>query len=148
MNKSKKKFAGELSSAKNNQNLFNIPILHSLPEEMLESEKEYRFIGNFIQNAAISSNNITVLEVHDTSFEKRGLYPGDFVLASRETHPEAGDLVIASIGEEQFVAIYHPQQDRIRLDRDANGHHLTIVDPLLPDFTLHGKIIHVFRKLG
>ncbi len=131
----------------NSSGYFQAPILHSLPEEMREQAQKERFIGSFIHNSFSADEEIRVLEVQDRSFVKYGVFPGDLVMASREALPDAGDLVIASIGEETFLAVYYPQKDRIRLDRDENGHRLTIIDPMLPDFHLHGKVIHIFRKI-
>ncbi|GAB4190826.1 MAG: hypothetical protein Kow00108_26190 [Calditrichia bacterium] len=131
----------------NKGQLFNAPVLHSLPEEFADSNGSQRFIGNFIQNSYSEADDIAVFEVRDDAFEKKGLFRGDIVMASSKVLPYPGDLVLASIGEEQFIAIYHPQRDRIRLDRDAGGHRLTVIDPSLPDYVLHGKIIHIFRKL-
>lgn len=127
---------------------FSAPIFHSLPAEAMEELRSNRAtIARYIQNPVTEAEDMVVVEITDRAFEELGIYAGDLVMASTRAIPAPGDLVVVTVGNERFVAIYHPGRDRIRLDRDASGQRFTIVDPMLPDVVLHGKVIHLFRKI-
>lgn len=62
-----------------------------------------------------------VLRVAGDSMIDEGIYDGDFVVVQLREHAEAGEMVVALVGEEATLKHFFPEGERVRL-QPANPH--------------------------
>jgi repressor LexA len=98
------------------------------------------FIGN--------NREVFALRVKGESMIEAGIFDGDFVFVRKQLQAQAGEVVVAMIGDEATVKQYYPEGDTIRF-QPANS----TMSPIIVrkrDFrsvNLIGVVIGVYRKL-
>jgi repressor LexA len=98
------------------------------------------FIGN--------NREVFALRVKGQSMIEAGIFDGDFVFVRKQIQAQAGEVVVAMIGDEATVKRYFPEGDTIRF-QPANS----TMSPIIVrkrDFrsvNLIGVVIGVYRKL-
>ena len=90
--------------------------------------------------------NVFALKVHGDSMKNAGIMDGDLVFARQQRAAEAGQMVIALIGEETTVKYFHPEGPFIRLQPANDDFRPIIVDANMPEFSILGRVIGVMRK--
>lgn len=76
-----------------------------------------------------------------------GIMPGDFVIVRHQDSANAGDMVVALIGDEATVKYYEPKEDRIDLVAANPAYEPIQVRPGI-DFRLLGVVRGVIRTVG
>jgi len=87
------------------------------------------------------------LKVAGDSMINAGILDGDFVIVRQQPTAEAGDIVVALLGEEATIKRYYKDEDHIRLQPEHPTMEPIIVDRQQP-FTILGKVVAVFRNLS
>jgi len=88
------------------------------------------------------------LRVQGDSMVNAGILNGDYIFVRKQASAEAGEIVVALIGDEATVKYYHPEKDYVRF-QPANDH----MAPILvraTDFRptmLLGVVVGVYRRL-
>lgn len=88
------------------------------------------------------------LRVQGDSMINAGILNGDYIFVRKQASAEAGEIVVALIGDEATVKYYHPERDYVRF-QPANDH----MAPILvraTDFRptmLLGVVVGVYRRL-
>jgi repressor LexA len=122
--------------------LFQVPVLGRVqagqPVYAAEDLMGYLNLDQF----AFPGPDVFALRVRGLSMRDAGIMEGDFVLLKKQDHAEAGDIVVAIIGEEATVK---------RLAKRGSQYYL---DPANPDFKpipvtgetqIIGKVLQVVR---
>jgi repressor LexA len=95
------------------------------------------------------ARDVFALRVQGESMIEDGIYDGDFIFVRKQLTAEAGQVVVAMIGDEATVKRYYPEGDRIRF-QPANS----AMEPIyvsrsqFRSVDLLGVVIGVYRKLG
>ncbi|MFC1585947.1 transcriptional repressor LexA [Fibrobacterota bacterium] len=90
--------------------------------------------------------NVFALKVKGESMKNAGILNGDMVFARQQLAAEAGQIVIAIIGEEATVKYFYPESGRVRLEPANESYGPIIVDKNTPDFHIAGRVIGVMRQ--
>lgn len=95
------------------------------------------------------NREVFALRVQGQSMIEDGIFDGDYVFVRKQLQANAGETVVAMIGDEATVKRYYPEGDNIRF-QPANSH----MEPIVVrkrDFrsvNLLGVVIGVYRKLS
>lgn len=111
-----------------------------LAEENIEGD-----IG--IDNSFFSGESIFALTVRGDSMKDAGIYDGDRVFVRLQHFADAGDIVVAIIGDEATVKYYYPERERIRLEPANENFGPIIVETDTPGFRIAGKVVGLIRKM-
>jgi repressor LexA len=90
--------------------------------------------------------NVFALKVQGDSMKDAGIVDGDLVFARQQRVADAGQMVIALIGEETTVKYFFPEGSYIRLQPANSSYRPIIVDADMPEFSILGRVIGVMRK--
>ncbi len=144
MKNKKNRFSSRL---KEYHNAFDIPVIDRLPDFPEQDAGNKPFIGDYVSNIPSAGNHITILQLKDDAFAKKGIYRSDFVIASSREDIADGDMVVATLGNETFAAVYFALGKKIRLERDASGKNQLVLEYSTPEFKLNGKIIQIVKNI-
>ncbi len=75
-----------------------------------------------------------------------GILEGDVIFARPQNTAEAGDIVVALLGEEATVKFFRPQNERICLEPANRYYSPIIVERGTPGFRILGRVIGLMRK--
>jgi repressor LexA len=122
--------------------LFQVPVLGrvqaGMPVYAAEDLLGYLNLDQF----AFPGPDVFALRVRGESMRDAGIMEGDFVLVRKQDHAQAGDIVVALIGEEATVK---------RLAKGANGYVLEPANPafkpisMTEEVSIIGKVQQVVR---
>jgi len=87
------------------------------------------------------------LRVEGDSMKDAGIFNGDLVLVKKQKTANAGEIVVAIIGEEATVKRYYPEQGKIRLQPENDAYEPIIIDRNSPEFQLAGKVVGLMRRM-
>ncbi len=87
------------------------------------------------------------LRVEGDSMKDAGIFNGDLVLVKKQKTANAGEIVVAIIGEEATVKRYFPEQGKIRLQPENDAYEPIIIDRNSPEFQLAGKVVGLMRRM-
>jgi repressor LexA len=87
------------------------------------------------------------LRVRGDSMTGAGIMPGDYVIVRHQESANAGDIVVALIGDEATVKYYRPQPDQIELVAANPAYEPIAVKPGI-EFRLLGTVRGVIRTVG
>ena len=91
----------------------------------------------------VGNSQSFMLVVRGESMIEAGILDGDFILVRRQNVAENGEIVVALIDDEATVKTFYKEKDYIRLQPENST-----MDPIIvPDCTILGKVIGVFRKM-
>jgi repressor LexA len=88
------------------------------------------------------------LRVQGDSMINAGILNGDYIFVRKQATAEAGEIVVALIGDEATVKYYHPEKDYVRF-QPANDHMAPILvraSDFRPTMLL-GVVVGVYRRL-
>lgn len=131
--------------AKENEKSVNIPLLGKVtagsPIEAIEMPDEFFTLPtNFIS----SKKEVFALRVMGESMINVGIYDGDIIIVERKSTANNGDTVVAMTDENEVtVKTFYKEDGYIRLQPE-NDFMLPII---LPNVTILGKVIGLYRKL-
>lgn len=85
-----------------------------------------------------------VLRVAGDSMVEEGIHDGDLVVVRRRERAEAGEMVVALVGEEATLKRYYPEGDRVRLQGAAPG----LLPILVPSGSVRvqGVVVGLMRR--
>ncbi|NUO18326.1 transcriptional repressor LexA [bacterium] len=86
------------------------------------------------------------LRVRGESMIDAGIREGDVIFARPQRTADAGDIVVALIGEEATVKYYKPVAGRILLEPANSRFKPIIVEQGTPGFHILGKVVGLMRK--
>ena len=87
------------------------------------------------------------LRVRGDSMIEAGIMAGDYVVVRHQDHANAGEIVVALVGEEATVKYYRPREDSVELV-PANPKYEPIVVAEESDFRILGTVRGVIRTIG
>ena len=87
------------------------------------------------------------LKVRGDSMIDAGILAGDYVVVRHQEHANAGDIVVALVGEEATVKYFRPREDSVELV-PANAKYQPIVVAEESDFRILGTVRGVIRTVG
>ncbi len=91
----------------------------------------------------VGNSQSFMLVVRGESMIEAGILDGDFILVRRQNIAENGEIVVALIDDEATVKTFYKEKDYIRLQPENST-----MDPIIvPDCTILGKVVGVFRKM-
>lgn len=86
-----------------------------------------------------------ILRAKGDSMDLAGIETGDYLLTEQRPDAEAGEMVVALIGDEATVKFYKPGPDfAVLLPRSSNPQHQPIV--VRQDFAIQGVVRKVFKQ--
>ena len=104
--------------------------------------------GNFaIDKSFLPDRESFFLKVVGDSMKDAGILDGDYVLARVQPTAQAGEIVVAIIGDEATVKRYFPEKNRIRLEPANSKYGPIIVEKNTPDFRIAGKVVGLLRRM-
>jgi repressor LexA len=104
--------------------------------------------GAWLGGAAKSSAaDHFALKVAGDSMINAGILNGDFVIVRQQQTAEAGDIVVALLGEEATIKRYYKGDDHVRLQPEHPTMEPIIVTKQQP-MSILGKVVAVFRNLS
>ncbi len=86
------------------------------------------------------------LRVKGKSMIDAGIHDGDVVFCRMQDDADAGEIVVALIGDEATVKYFHPERDKIVLKPANEFFGPIIVEKGAPDFRVLGKVVSLFRR--
>jgi repressor LexA len=87
------------------------------------------------------------LKVRGDSMIGAGILAGDYVIVRHQERANAGEIVVALVGEEATVKYYRPREDSVELV-PANPKYEPIVVAEESDFRILGTVRGVIRTIG
>lgn len=87
------------------------------------------------------------LKVRGDSMIEAGILAGDYVVVRHQETANAGEIVVALVGDEATVKYYHPREDSVELV-PANPKYEPIVVAEESDFRILGTVRGVIRTIG
>ncbi len=109
-----------------------------------------------VDTSFLPSGETFTLRVKGNSMKNTGIYDGDFVLVKRQKSADAGDIVVAVIGDEATVKRYFPpvkpgsdgEEGRVKLQPENEDFKPIWVDKNSPDFYIAGKVVGLMRRIS
>jgi len=87
------------------------------------------------------------LKVRGDSMVDAGILAGDYVVVRHQENANAGEIVVALVGDEATVKYYRPREDSVELV-PANSKYEPIVVAEESDFRILGTVRGVIRTIG
>ena len=104
--------------------------------------------GNIaVDTSFVPSGEVFTLRVTGDSMIGAGIFDGDYVVVRKQAVAEAGDIVVAVIGNEATVKRFYPDSDCIRLEPENETYGPIIVESDTPGFYVAGKVVGLLRKM-
>jgi len=85
------------------------------------------------------------LKVHGESMREGGILDGDYVIAAKTDKARNGDTIVALLGEEATIKIYHSDKGKIELRPQNRDFQPIQVHATGEEFRVMGKIVAVWR---
>lgn len=109
-----------------------------------------------VDTSFLPSGETFTLRVKGDSMKNAGIYDGDYVLVKRQKTADAGDIVVAVIGDEATVKRYFPpdksgageDEGKIRLQPENEDFEPIWVDRNSPEFYIAGKVVGLMRRIS
>lgn len=95
--------------------------------------------------ALFGEGDFFVLRTHGDSMIEVGIEEGDKVVVKKQNHANAGDIVVALVGNETTLKTYYPEPEkhRVRLHPENK----TMKDIIVRECYIQGVAKHVIKKL-
>ncbi|MDR0287768.1 MAG: transcriptional repressor LexA [Clostridiales bacterium] len=135
---------GRINKLYDNYGVVEIPVIGKVTAGMPilateNVERNFPVPIDFIR----SNNESFMLKVRGDSMVDAGILDGDYVLVSKQSAANNGDMVVALIGEEATVKTFYKENDHFRLQPE-NRFYQPII---LRELEILGKVTGVFRKI-
>lgn len=85
-----------------------------------------------------------ILRVVGKSMAQEGIHDGDYVIVLRREHAEAGEMVVARVGDDVTLKRFYPEGDCVRL-QPADGSPAKLLP--VADVQVQGIVVGLMRKL-
>jgi repressor LexA len=121
-----------------------VPLLGRVPAGPLDTAVE-DLEGYLPIQARRGAGELFGLRVHGESMRDAGILPGDVVVVRRQARAEAGDIVVALVGDEATVKRLRFRGKRVELKPENPAFEPVVLDPA--EVELLGKVIEVRRFL-
>jgi repressor LexA len=109
---------------------------------------EQNIEGSFLLDREfVPGEEVFSLRVQGNSMIDAGIFDGDFVLVKRQETANAGDVVVAQIGDEATVKKFFPEKRRVRLEPANPDYGPIVVERDTPGFAIAGKVIGLLRRM-
>ena len=92
-------------------------------------------------------NGLFALKVRGDSMIEAGILAGDYVVVRHQERANAGEIVVALLGDEATVKYYQPRGERIEL-APANASYQPLVVEPSTEFRIIGVVRGVIRTVG
>ncbi|MBI5059337.1 transcriptional repressor LexA [candidate division KSB1 bacterium] len=100
-----------------------------------------------VDRTVATSDDTFALRVRGDSMKDAGILEGDVIFAKPQSTANAGDIVVALIGEEATVKYFKPQGERIVLEPANRYFNPIVVERGTPGFRILGRVIGLMRKM-
>ncbi len=90
--------------------------------------------------------DVFALRVRGDSMIGAGILDGDLIFARKQSTADAGQVVVALLGEETTVKYFFPEIGRVRLEPANSAYRPIVIDDSIPDFSILGRVIGVMRR--
>ena len=91
----------------------------------------------------VGNSECFMLTVRGESMIEAGILDGDYILVRKQPNATNGEIVVALIEDEATVKTFYKEENHIRLQPENSS-----MDPILvPDCSILGKVVGVFRKM-
>ncbi len=100
-----------------------------------------------IDTSFLPAGETFTLRVEGDSMRDAGIFDGDYVLVKKQKSANAGDVVVAIIGEEATVKRYYPERGKVRLQPENESFEPIWVDKKSPEFSIAGKVVGLMRRI-
>lgn len=104
-------------------------------------ESEFALDKSFLPSGETFS-----LQVKGDSMQNAGILDGDFVLVSKQSTAQKGEIVVAIINGEATVKRYFPEGTRVRLQPENDSFQPIIIDKKSGEFRLAGRVVGLLRR--
>ena len=94
----------------------------------------------------VPSGTVFALKVQGDSMRDAGILDGDYVLARQQESAQAGEIVVAVIGEEATVKRYFRDGTNVRLMPENDAYDPIVVSRKSDSFRIAGKIVGLMRR--
>ena len=94
----------------------------------------------------VPSGTVFALKVQGDSMRDAGILDGDYVLARQQESAQAGEIVVAVIGEEATVKRYFRDGTNVRLMPENDAYEPIVVSRKSDSFRIAGKIVGLMRR--
>jgi len=95
------------------------------------------------------SREVFALRVKGDSMIEDGIHDGDFIFVRKQLTAEAGQIVVAMIGDEATVKRYYPEVDRIRFQpANSNMEPIYVHRSSFRSVDILGVVVGVYRKVS
>jgi repressor LexA len=99
-----------------------------------------------LDKSFLPSGETFSLQVKGDSMQNAGILDGDFVLVSKQSTAQKGEIVVAIINGEATVKRYFPEGNRVRLQPENDSFRPIIVDKKSGEFRLAGRVVGLLRR--
>ncbi len=100
-----------------------------------------------VDKSFVPSGDLFTLRVKGESMKNAGIFDGDFVLVRKQSSANAGEIVVAVIGDEATVKRFYPEKKHIRLQPENEAFGPIIIEKNAPGFYLAGKVVGLMRRM-
>jgi len=100
-----------------------------------------------VDRSVAAADDTFALRVRGDSMKDAGILEGDVIFAKPQSTAEAGDIVVALLGDEATVKFFRPQNERICLEPANRYYSPIVVEKGTPGFRILGRVIGLMRKL-
>ena len=121
-----------------------VPLLGRVPAGPLDAAVE-DLEGYVPVEGARARGELFGLRVRGESMTGAGILPGDIVVVRRQSRAEAGEIVVALVGDEATVKLLRVRGKRVELHAENPA-----FEPIVPDprqLSILGKVVEVRRYL-
>ena len=91
----------------------------------------------------VKTNTCFALQVRGSSMIEAGIFEGDFVIVKSQNYADAGDIVVALLGDEATVKRFFPEGNHIRLQPE----NASMPPIIVRDAQILGKVVALFRQM-
>lgn len=100
-----------------------------------------------VDTSFLPAGEIFTLRVDGDSMRDAGILDGDYVLVKKQKSADAGDIVVAIIGEEATVKRYFPERGKVRLQPENDAFEPIWLDKNSPQLSIAGKVVGLMRRI-
>ena len=121
-----------------------VPLLGRVPAGPLDLAIE-DLEGHLPVQTRRAPGDLFSLRVHGDSMKDAGILDGDIVVVRRQQNANAGDIVVALVGDEATVKRFRLKRGRVELHPENDAYQPIVPEP--GDVKVLGKVVEVRRAL-
>ena len=140
------KINGETVGEAKDTDLLEIPLVGQvaagLPILAEENIEEYVKLPTSMVKQNTKSEGTYMLKVKGDSMINAGIYSGDYIIVSKCSTAENGQIIVALIDDEATVKTFYKEKDHIRLQPEND----TMEPIIVKDAQIIGKVVGLIRR--